>query len=226
MPRLLDLFCGAGGAAVGYHRAGFDEIVGVDVERQPNYPFTFVQADALGWDDWEGFDLIHASPPCQAYSRMRHLPWLKDRDYPDLVPPTRRLCQSQDVPWVMENVEDAPMAKQPTLRGLHGVVLCGQMYGLPIFRHRIFESSFAISQPGHPVHPPTGNTGRLINKRRQNRGTILTIAGHSSGWTPEEQRAAMGIPWMTRDELTQAIPPAYTEYIGREFLRQISEGGR
>jgi len=219
MLRLLDLFCGAGGAAVGYHRAGFTDIVGVDIKPQPHYPFTFIQADVLEWDDWDGWDLIHASPPCQAYSRLRHLPWLKDRNYPDLVPPVRRLLRSQDTPWFMENVEDAPLAKQSNLWGLHGVVLCGLMYGLPLFRHRIFESSTAIPQPSHPLHPPTGHTGRRLNKKKANRGTILTIAGHSSGWTLDEQRHAMGIDWMTRDELTQAIPPAYTEYIGREYLR-------
>ena len=213
--KLLDLFCGAGGAAMGYHQAGFDEIVGIDNQPQPNYPFTFIQADALNPPlDLEAFDLVHASPPCQAYSRLRHLPWLKDRIYPDLIPPTREMLQAHATPWVIENVEDAPLGHE-----IVAIKLCGRAFGLPLFRHRWFESTVPLMAPPHFVHSGGGG-GKRINDRRSQKTEVLTIAGHSSGWSMDEQRAAMGIDWMRRDELTQAIPPAYTRFIGEQFMAQ------
>src|SRR3989304_5094805 len=106
-PKLLDLFCGAGGAAMGYHRAGFD-VVGVDIKPQPHYPFEFHQADAMTWP-LDGFDAIHASPPCPGSSRLRRLPWLKGREWPLLIPGVRRRLVAAGVPWVIENVMDAPL---------------------------------------------------------------------------------------------------------------------
>lgn len=232
-PRLLDLFCGGGGASVGYHRAGFD-VVGVDIAPQPNYPFEFWQLDALEVLDWlltgrwqcyrrGEFAAIHASPPCQAYSRLRRLPWLRDRTYPELIAPTRDLLAQTGLPWVIENVEDAPLQRQPGLYGTHGVVLCGRMFDLPIYRHRPFESNTILSAPPHRPHVRgQGGLGRRLNERRQQHTEILTIAGHSTGWTLDEQREAMGIAWMTRDELTQAIPPAYTEWVGGQLLASVS----
>src|SRR3990167_3259097 len=133
MPRLLDLFCGAGGSAVGYSRAGFDDIVGVDNRPMPRYPFTFVQADALEYVAEHGreFDAIHASPPCQGYSVMRNLPWLKAKEYPLLIEPTRELLEAFGKPWIIENVMGAK---------LRAGWLCGTMFDLPIFGHRYFES--------------------------------------------------------------------------------------
>jgi len=232
-PRLLDLFCGAGGAAMGYHRAGFD-VVGVDINPQPNYPFEFVQADALEiltWSChyWSRFDAIHASPPCQAYSRMRHLPWLKDKEYPRLIEPTRKLLEATGLPWVMENVEDAPMPRAPTLDGNHGFWLCGLMFGLPLYRHRLFESNLIFEQPSHPKHRQVILGGRHLNKRYSQNGgggvadvlPIVTVAGHTSGMM-QYAPAAMGIDWMPRDDLTQAIPPAYTEFIGQQLAQHLA----
>lgn len=202
--RLLDLFCGAGGAAMGYYRAGFD-VVGVDIKPQPRYPFEFHQADALEYCAAHGreFDAIHASPPCQGYSAMRHLPWLRDRDYPLLVPVTRLALLATGKPWVIENVSRAP---------LNGAELCGAALGLPISRHRRFESSILLlfpSCPGHPtLFPGPANMGR-----QERQGGIFGLAPN------QDPREALGIDWMPLRDMRQAIPPAYTEYIGRQLMR-------
>jgi DNA (cytosine-5)-methyltransferase 1 len=222
--RLLDLFCGAGGAAVGYHRAGFDEIVGVDIKPMPRYPFTFVQADALEYCAAHGreFDAIHASPPCQAYSALRCLPWLRDRVYPDLMEATRATLRMVSRPYVIENVARAPM---------QGVVLCGRSFGLPVFRHRRFESNIVLLQPPHSTHDQVIGKGRMVNDRRKgtlnagsNRGawgrqSIITVAGGQC--RKDEAERALGIDWMLKPELMQAIPPAYTEYIGLQLMAYL-----
>ena len=215
--RLLDLFCGAGGAAMGYHRAGFTNIVGVDNRSQKRYPFTFVQADALEYLAEHGgeFDVIHASPPCQAYSRLRHLPWLSGREYPRLIERTRSLLIASSKPYVIENVVDAP---------LDGNSLCGAALGLHISRHRRFETSVFILFPGCPGHETIFSGNATISKRYRGHGITgvlkeidrRSVAGHFAG--VERARKALGIDWMTRDELSQAIPPAYTEFIGRQLL--------
>jgi len=234
MPRLLDLFCGAGGAAMGYHRAGFDEIVGVDLNPQPRYPFEFVQADALEYVAKHGheYDAIHASPPCQGYSIMRNLPWLKDKEYPLLIDPARELLKQTGKSWVIENVMGAH---------LPAGWLCGTMFGLPFYRHRVFETNWFWMQPGHPKHrvvigsqsvgkPRRGETfifghDNPVNSgwREYHDGVKSNGAqksgvgvGHAAGWRIAAE--AMSIDWMKREELTQAIPPAYTEYIGKELL--------
>ena len=309
--RLLDLYCGAGGAAVGYHRAGFDEIVGVDIAPQPHYPFEFVQADALEFlaDHGHEFDAIHASPPCQGYSIMHNLPWLRGRDYPLLILPTIEMLEALGKPYVVENVMGARHgAKGLKKRGLeaHGLKagwLCGTMFGLPFYRHRLFATNWMWLAPGHPKHQgrvtkgdspwrkgsnvsqqivsiPTksGNfdpywrekhpnpvnsdwrkyhegalnirpgyekvpfsyptivgerlraNGRpkdskiglsngmpetqLANWQNGAQGNGVGI-GHAKGWRLAAE--AMGIDWMKREELTQAIPPAYTEFIGRQL---------
>jgi DNA (cytosine-5)-methyltransferase 1 len=142
--RLLDLFCGAGGAAMGYHRAGFDEIVGVDIEPQPRYPFAFFQGDALEYCAAHGseFDAIHASPPCQAYTRMaRGLleSQGRGREYPDLIHATRSALHLAGVVSVIENVPGAPL--------LGPVMLCGSSFGLLVQRHRLFESTVPMLVP-------------------------------------------------------------------------------
>jgi DNA (cytosine-5)-methyltransferase 1 len=191
-PLLLDLFCGAGGAAMGYHRAGFD-VVGVDIEPQPHYPFEFVQADALTFP-LDGFDAIHASPPCQAYSWSARR-W--DIERADLVMPTR--ARLRGVPYVIENVVGAPL-----------------LFGLEVIRHRLFESNVPMVEPFHPRHRGTVKDG-----------TYVTVAGHGGdnikgrGGRAAKQ-TAMGIDWMDDVELNQAIPPAYTEWIGRR-LRELVE---
>ena len=204
MPRLLDLFCGAGGAAMGYHRAGF-EIVGVDNKPQPNYPFTFIQADALVYARGHGhqFDTIHASPPCQRYSKLT-----RNRSYhPDLYAPTRELLLSSGIPWIIENVIGAPYD--------YGFVLCGSMFDLVVRRHRNFETSWL-----HLM-------GLRCNHIAQ--GRPITIIGHGGGKeSPHSKKGIraewpdyMGMAWATPKECTQAIPPAYTEYIGHELIKAL-----
>ena len=210
-PTLLDLYCGAGGASEGYQRAGFD-VTGVDHRPQPHYPFEFIQADALGLDPgWlAGFDAIHASPPCHAYTALRALhPHI---EYPDLVADTRAMLQATGQPWVIENVPRSPL--------LNPMVLCGTMFpGLRVLRHRLFESNVLLLAPGpcrpHPhCHTEDRRTGR-------GRGTtdpwtdFVTVAGHNA--PAAAARDAMHIAWMSITELVQSIPPAYTEHIGQQL---------
>jgi DNA (cytosine-5)-methyltransferase 1 len=210
--KLLDLYCKAGGAAMGYFRAGFTEIVGVDLEPQPNYPFTFVQADALRLPfGLETFDAIHASPPCQRYSNGAKK-WGTSDSHPDLIPPTRELLIASGKPWVMENIESA----REHMR--FPIMLCGEMFGLGVFRHRLFESPLLTLGPSHAKHSGKVGDGRFH--------TVTGHAGGSSkrdGWkggSTEDWRRAMGINWMTGSELAEAIPPAYTEWIGKRILEK------
>jgi DNA (cytosine-5)-methyltransferase 1 len=208
-PRLLDLFCGAGGAGMGYHRAGFD-VVGVDIKPQPNYPFEFHQADALTFP-LDGFDAIHASPPCPAYSTATRVP----SSHPDLYAPTRRHLQSAGVPYAIENVIGAPYT--------HGVVLCGSMFGLEadgewLQRHRNFEPSWFAFAP-MCAHPPGR---RAVTITGQAYLSETREYSHSRQTTYAIAQRLMGIDWMTRDELKDAIPPAYTEWIGSQLLRAIA----
>lgn len=211
--RLLDLYCCAGGAAMGYHRAGFAEIVGVDIKPQRHYPFTFVQADALEYLDAHGreFDAIHASPPCQRYSVASQSRRSAGVEYPDLLGITRERLQASGVPWVIENVPGAPMRSD--------FVICGCRVGLPLRRIRLFETSWQ----GFDLMAPCHHTG-----------PVVSVVGHGTpswvreqlGYNPSihDYRAAMGIDWMNRNELSQAIPPAYTEYVGRSLMRALEEG--
>lgn len=205
-PRLLDLFCGAGGAAMGYHRAGF-EVVGIDINFQPNYPFEFHQADAMTWP-LDGFDAIHASPPCQFYSKGAKRAGTTGR-HRDLISSVRERFLTAAVPHVIENIEQARD------RLIEPVTLCGAMFGLGVLRHRCFEASVALTVPPHLEH------------RRQVGDGYVTVTGHTGGssrrdgWTNgtvDAWRAAMGVHWMTAHELAQAIPPAFTEHIGRQLI--------
>ncbi len=193
----MDLFCGAGGAAMGYHRAGF-EVVGVDVAPQPNYPFEFHQGDALEFP-LNGFDVVHASPPCQRYMTGG----VVNRDKaPDLLGATR--LRLLDVPYVIENVPGAPMRSD--------YILCGTAFGLGVRRHRLFELSTGpveLSPACDHSRPVTGVYGHPHGK-----------AGAWPGMLPSTHEVwsrEMGIDWMTARELTQAIPPAYTEFVGRRL---------
>jgi DNA (cytosine-5)-methyltransferase 1 len=219
--RLLDLFCGAGGAAMGYHRAGF-QVVGVDINPQPHYPFEFHQADAMTYP-LDGFDAIHASPPCQAYTSMRRLGKGAGDKAPDLVAATRERLLSAGVPYVIENVPGAPL--------LSPVVLCGSMFDLQVRRHRLFESNMLLfrlpcaHQPGglavygdHPENSPIHRRSMAVYGKRP--GDRLP----NNVWrapTLEAGQEAMGIDWMPWRSLTQAIPPAYTEHLGRQLLRAV-----
>lgn len=214
--RLLDLFCGAGGAGMGYHRAGF-EVVGVDIEPQKRYPFRFVLADALEYVAAHGheFDVIHASPPCQEYSITKTL---KGKTYPDLLAPTREILRQLGKHYVIENVKGAPL--------INPAMLCGTMFGLRVLRHRLFETSFDLWAPATCKHDglATGNhkrrSGDTATPSFADGYKFITVAGNN--YLTHEGREAMGIEWMgSKKELSQAIPPAYTEYIGHQLLKEI-----
>jgi DNA (cytosine-5)-methyltransferase 1 len=210
--RVLDLFCGQGGAGAGYWRAGC-KVVGVDIKPQPRYPFGFVCADALdvlSSVNLAEFDLIHASPPCQRYSIAVNN--ANRGNYPDLVAPVRDALKRAGKPYVIENVPGAPLQNP--------IELCGCMFGLGVqhngiwfglYRPRLFEASWPVDQPEHKPHD----------------ATAIPVYGHNSpGWfyrkhgfgAPSAARsAAMGTPWMTRNGTSEAIPPAFTEYLARSF---------
>jgi len=213
-PRLLDLFCGAGGAAMGYHQAGFD-VVGVDVAPQPRYPFGFHQADAMTYP-LDGFHVIHASPPCQDHSTTKDLGARHGTGW--MLAATRDRLAALNIPWVVENVKTAPLARQADLFGAHGLELCGCMFpqlrGL-LYEARLFETSHGIPQPPHYLH----KWSQTKMGRPPQPGECMQVTGHFSD-VPEAQRR-MSIAWMTQGELAQAIPPAYTEYIGRQMLAAL-----
>ena len=213
-PTILDLFCGAGGAAKGYHDAGF-EVVGVDLKPQPHYPYPFIQADALEYldtVDLRQFRAIHASPVCKGYTEMNTTG--KDR-HQKLIQPTRVRLERTRLPWVIENVEGAVSELPGSL------MLCGTMFGLRIERHRFFESSHILFAPG-PCQHGDGCIGVYGNSvwDSSRPGAIRKDGRVRPAIIPwQEGAAAMGINWMTHQELTQAIPPAYTAWIG-QFLMQ------
>jgi DNA (cytosine-5)-methyltransferase 1 len=210
-PRLLDLFCGAGGASVGYQRAGFD-VVGVDIEPHPDYPFDLTVADAMDvladHDYLDGFDVVHTSPPCQAYAAQG------GDGHPDLLPGVLHTLSRRQTPWVVENIPTAPIT---------GLMLCGQSFGLHVRRHRIFASNVFLMGPGCAC-------GR--SEIRAYYGKPGTIAWKPAGWdnvqkkgrkplyrgTVQQAPADMGIDWMCWDDLREAIPPAYTEHIGLQLI--------
>lgn len=215
-PRLLDLFCGAGGAAVGYHRAGFD-VVGVDINPQPNYPFEFWRADAMevlgSWGTstayhFAGGVAIHASPPCPRYSLVSGFQGVAE-NHPDLLGPTRDALSAVGLPYVLENVPGAPL--RPDL------VLCGEMFGLRVHRHRIFETSGFFAM--RPQHQPHALRGAKTNCET-GPGVARWVTGHYSDH--DDAGDAMGIDWMARGkELANAIPPAYTEFIGTQLIAAL-----
>ena len=199
--KLLDLFSGAGGAAMGYHAAGF-EVVGVDIEDQPNYPFKFIKYDALDWLDGWGceYDVIHASPPCQCFSMMQNI-HKNQHKHPDLIEPTRKLLKASGKPYVIENVVGAPLRID--------LLLCGTMFGLPIARHRIFESN--VPMP-------------LLTMTCKHENLYDPWHGEGSRGQREKLSKAMDIDWfMTRPEVREAIPPAYTKYIGDIITKALQK---
>lgn len=208
-PVCLDLFCGAGGAAMGYFRAGY-YIIGVDNQAQPNYPFEFCQADFREIDIPEWVSIIHASPPCQAHSRLRYPATRKNTgDYPDYIPETRDVLVGSNIDYIIENVPDAPLN--------HPFMLCGTMFGLGVRRHRLFESNIFILSPPHDKCPAWGKCTEATYHKEGDYLTVIGKHGHI-----EKAKKALGINWMKRDvELSQSIPPAYTEWIGKQILGAI-----
>ncbi|MFJ4915882.1 SAM-dependent methyltransferase [Streptomyces sp. NPDC088726] len=204
-PRLLDLFCCQGGAASGYAAAGFD-VTGVDINPQPRYPFRFVQGDAVEYVREHGaeFDFIHASPPCQRYSRAQKI---QRRDHPDLIAPTRAALAATGRPWVIENVEEAAAELRDP------VVLCAAAFGMRTYRHRLFETGggFTFASPLHPAHrAPLTKMGRP-----RAAGHFAHYVGNFSG--VQEARIDLRVPWMNRDGIRECIPPAYTQWIATAF---------
>ncbi len=201
MPRLLDLCCCAGGGAVGYHRAGF-EVVGVDIEDQPNYPFEFWRMDALRltYEQLLTFDAIHASPPCQSYTTITSSARRRGVTYPDIYRQVKTMLVATGKPYIIENVPGSPAR--------NCIKLCGTQFGLRVFRHRLFESNFALQLPDIPC---------TCKKVYIGQSGYVTVAGSSS--TKSEGLAAMKIDWpMLKDELNEAIPPAFTEFVGRQMI--------
>lgn len=200
---------------MGLYRAGFD-VIGVDIKKQPRYPFNFVQADALAPPfDLSRFDLIWASPPCQAYSVASNNERSKGRKYPDLVAPVRGLLQKTDILYAIENVPGAPLIHPTKLRGT-------MFHGLKVIRERWFETSWFMMQPLQVAEP----RGLLVKH-----GYVSVAGNGTQGWAYKQglrwlvadMRTAMNIDWMTRGELSQAIPPAYSEYIGKWAMRLLTK---
>jgi DNA (cytosine-5)-methyltransferase 1 len=210
-PRCLDLFCGAGGASMGLHRAGFD-VLGVDIRPQPNYPLRFMQADALTFP-LEGFDFIWASPPCQRYSSITQVNGTRE-EHPDLIAPMRERLKDSGAAYAIENVEGAPVENP--------ITLCGSMFRLDVRRHRLFETSwFSLDRPDCQHHRWTPQF-RSLDRRIKNPSRVVGVHGHINYRGEFAIRCrAMGVDWMTNAELSQAIPPAYSEFIGRAALQAL-----
>jgi DNA (cytosine-5)-methyltransferase 1 len=235
-PRLLDLFCGEGGAAMGYYRAGFD-VFGVDLNdnraltrHRPRpkplkrYPFPSIEADALAFlraGGWRGFDAIHASPPCQKFSSITRINTRSTRDHPDLIGPTRELLDATGLPYVIENVVQAPL--RPT-----SILLCGSMFDPPldVQRHRLFEANWPLEPPWWPCrHLLWTPRFRAADYRGRRSGRLMKVVpvygGTRYAGDRELRRAAMEIDWMTGEGLNEAIPPRYSEFVGRQLAAHV-----
>ena len=207
MRKVLDLFCGAGGASMGYSLAGY-EVTGVDIKHGKRYPFTYIRKDVMSLtpEDLQGYDLIHASPPCQTYSATKHLRNAQGKTTSklDLVKPVRELLIASGIPYVIENVEGAPL--------IDPVQLCGSAFGLMVRRHRLFESSMPLKGTGCN-HREQGKPVGIYGSMRDE----IPGGGHTAK-TMDQAYEAMGINWMIWGELVEAIPPAYTHYVGQQIM--------
>ena len=212
-PLLLDLFCCQGGAGMGYYRAGFD-IVGIDLFGQPRYPFRFYQADAIltlkslleikqRYGRVE-YSAVHASPPCQAHTNAQKI---MGNEHPELIEPTRELLIELGLPYVIENVPGAPLEAP--------IELCGAMFNLGTYRHRLFETNFYVHELPHPKH--VARTTKMGRKPVD--GEMMHVVGNFSGVA--KAKKAMGIDWMNRDGLRESIPPAYTRHIGYYLMEEV-----
>jgi DNA (cytosine-5)-methyltransferase 1 len=204
--KLLDLYCCQGSAGYGYEQAGF-KVTGVDLHPQPLHPGNFIQSDAIDYLLQHGheYDFIHASPPCQEYSMSSMQFRLLGKKYPNLIEATRAALIKTGKPYVIENVPGSPL--------INPVELCGTMFNLPTYRHRLFEANWKLNQPPHPVHiAKSAKMGRPIKP-----GEFIQYVGHFSG--VQYVRDFTGCQWMNQYGLAQSIPPQYTKYIGEQFLK-------
>lgn len=204
--KCLDLYCSAGGAGEGYKLAGF-EVTGVDIVEQSKNPHKFILSDAIEYAERHGheYDFIHASPPCQAYTKASKQ-WRKaGKEYPDLIAKTREVLEKLGKPYVIENVPDSPL--------INPIKLNGSFFGIKVHRPRLFESNFELPQPSFQYAKPV-KMGRPIKE-----GDVVQPVGHFSGVS--YARKEMGLPWMGQKELAQAIPPVYTKWIAEKYLESI-----
>lgn len=218
-PKLLDLYCKAGGAGMGYHRAGFD-VTGVDIEPQKHYPFTFIQGDAIHYLLTYGhlYDAFHASPPCLFASKSTSIAKSRGKVYPDLIPATRAAMSLYKIPSIMENVPGAIMRPD--------IIMRGTMFNLKVLRKRIFEiNNCFILQPGIPPKKGTvkaGDYSSVFGKGSWKKSKADDMPKHALNTVRETWAFAMGIDWyMNETELAEAIPPAYTEYIGKQLINYL-----
>lgn len=217
--RLLDLFCCAGGAGMGYHLAGF-EVTGVDIEPQPLYPFPFIQGDAIEYTKAHGheYDIIHASPPCETHTPISHYSnKVRKRVLVDLLPQTREVLVAVGKPYILENVNTQSAGL------INPTILCGAMFGLDVYRHRGFESTLPLFAPAHVRHTRRAmRNGYLPTADRP----VMTVTGrnshHSKAWREAAARA-LGIPWVTTlNQVCEAIPPVYTLFLGGQAIRLVT----
>ena len=221
MIKVLDLFCGAGGCSVGYSQAGLNVFTGVDINDQPEYPFHFVKGDAIEFLKWNSkeYDLIHASPPCQHFTKYKNCRKDIHTRYENLIDSVREFLKQSGKYYIIENVVGAPL--------VNPVVLCGSMFGLDVRRHRLFEANFLIEQPvcnhglWEPNRFPGGRSRERGHARVLCRGTVEIGRWNIS---IETQKMAMGIEHINNLRmLSESIPPAYTKYIGEQFIKLFSE---
>lgn len=220
-PRLLDAFCGAGGAGEGYARVGF-EVIGIDIVDQPNYPYEFIKDDAIGRleamiEAWQTLgsapiDAIHASPPCQFYSTVTP----DQTQHQNLIPETRRLLKMSGLPYVIENVAGAASHLEDPIQ------LCGSSFGLPLRRHRLFETNFPIMAPPC-AHGAQEKRFDIYEHGKWRKSATPAIYGKGGRKAVEHWPEALGIDWMSRDEMAQAIPPAFTEHVGTYLMAAVQQ---
>ncbi len=205
-PKLLDLYCCQGVCGFGFEQAGFD-VTGVDIESQPKHPGKFIQSDAIEYllEHGHKYDYIHASPPCQEHSTASMQFRIAGKEYPNLISATRAALISTGKPWDIENVPNAPL--------INPVTLCGAMFGLPFYRHRLFETNWGLNQPLHLAHvAKNAKMGRAIKP-----GEFIQFVGHFSG--VQYVRDLLQTPWADQYGLAQCVPPQYTKYIGTQFFK-------
>ncbi len=210
MIKLLDLYCCGGGAGHGYELAGFD-VTGVDIVEQPRHRGKFIKSDAINFalNHHHEFDVIHASPPCQAYSMASKQYRLSGKEYDDLIEPTRQALKAIGKPYIMENVPGSPL--------VNPIELCGAMFGMRTYRHRLFESNMPIAAPPHPAHDaPNAKMGRPPKD-----GEFIQYVGHFPG--VGLVRDMTGLHWLGQKELAQSIPPQYTEYLGKQIIQMLKK---